>query len=448
MCGELTTKEQVAEMAKDEQVQIVGLMTNNIQQYRGEITTVAGFSGLALHDTVRAISVNTVNWAKQHGGVVGENKIEYGSWLNTWRSLIEQRGAMCGMRFSLEVENTQCWQWMNDKFASVNGLKNVLIGGNAADRGWILSILYLFMGEQCVMSWLQEQEHMPDGARLLYNILQGLKIGTMQHNLVAMDMITQYVEALVQGHYCHWTRFGSIETGFKIVMGMVPAFVDKFKVEFDIWSKCPMHGKFRSKALHAPRLCLYNAAAWDDDTGDIECDSNTTYQCFTRVSRGGVCQRQTTKRVYTITSPIYTAFMIQFDKGVPVNLWLKILDGDLVSLGGILRQIGGGIFKTKGDHYVAAELMINRTDSGKSRVWIKFDTVTGKVVRFAQVKRTDCKVLFILPPEKSCHCGAYDDEEMVDCPNCYHWSHPECVEIDDQDDTWDGTGCGHCVLVR
>ena len=72
------------------------------------------------------------------------------------------------------------------------------------------------------------------------------------------------------------------------------------------------------------------------------------------------------------------------------------------------------------------------------------ETVYQKILPMYNASRKDCRLIFVHPPERSCGCNQYDNEEMVQCPKCQHWSHAICIGWT-QVQHWDGTNCGNCV---
>ena len=446
VCDVLITRDELKELAEEDQQKLVEhlRMDGECVDDVDIVGAICGWSGLIPGGEVQQQHLTAANWAMQRGGKIGVSDRDYGQWLECWRKLIEDRRGVTSLSFSEESEKKDMWHWLNTKMGDTNTIENAKIGGNSGYRCWFLCILYFLIGESHFMDHIRDIDTVADGQRLLAKILLSLKIAVMEQNRVALKMITGFVEAFLQGHYCYWDEFGCLETGFRILGRMAPWLMGEFSVTFKMWCKCKSHGEYRSRSLEARRLCLNFPWDWDFHTGDITCHTAGQYQCY----RGGYCDTVVPDRMYSVTSDIKRSFMIQFEHGMPLVLWQRIMKGELIWFGAEKRQIGGAIFLVNGNHFVAASLLFSPGDNPhNNRIWVQMDTLKGSVVKFSHAQPEDCRVIFVHAPEKSCvspDCDDYDSLYMVQCPRCDHWIHNSCAGLRQSALVWDGRGCPEC----
>ena len=449
----LITADKLQNMAEKEQIQLAILLNDEEnEELEEEYITVSGWSGLVPGGKVEQYMLTAANWAMKWGGRIGETKRSYTNWHQCWQNMCESRGAISQLDF--EEQDTDLWQWLNNELYEAYKKKKstnirVDIGGNSGLRCWFLSILYLLIGEKKIMQLLKQQQHQSDGHTLLYKILQSLKLGITQQKETALTVITQFIEALLQGHYCYWQDYGCLETGFKILQRMAPNFFDNFAVRFQVFSKCPVHKKYAKKKFNALRMEFCYKTKWHDKTGYLSYKQPKYYQCFKETDQTKICPTNTNVRMCKVLTPRSKSFLLHFEKGIPATLWKQIHTGHGIYFGEQMRTVGGAIFRENGNHFVTAYLMVNHQEIKKNqiqpKVWFKLETLQRKILKY-KPKAKECSIIFINPPEKSCFCGEYDDWFMVQCNKCFHWLHKECVNLqpDDDESVWDYTTCPIC----
>lgn len=442
----LITRDELKKLAEVDQQKLVEDLMMDAQCADDEdiVRAICGWSGLIPGGLVQQKHLTAANWAMQRGGKIGVSDRHYGQWLECWRKLVEERRGVTSLSFSEESEKEDMWHWLNTKMGDTTTIQNAKIGGNSGYRCWFLCILYFLIGESQFMDEIRDVETDEDGQRLLAKILLSLKIAVMEQNKGALNVITEFIEAFLQGHYCYWDDFGCLETGFRILGRMAPWLMGKFAVTFKIWCHCDSHLQYRAKTLEARRLCLNFPCDWSFETGYITCHTAGKYQCY----GDGFCDTVVSERMYQVTSDITRSFMIQFEHGMPLVLWQRIMKGELIWFGAEKRQIGGGIFVVNGNHFVAASLLFSPGDNPQNnRIWVLMDTLKGSVVKFSKAQPEDCRVVFVHAPEKSCvfqDCDDYDSVYMVQCPLCEHWIHNSCANLPQLATEWDGRGCPEC----
>ncbi len=446
--NDLLTKHDLAEMAKEDQILVAtSLNESDNEALVDELDTITGWSGIVPGPQVHQNMVFAANWAAERGGMICTSNIDYEKWHEIWQRLCEQRGGISQLTVTKEDEDTKLWSWLNEKvYAKYK--KEINIGGNSGSRSWFLAVLYFLLCEDQFMSVLQARRGDTFGNRLLFKMLQSLKIGITTQNVNALQMTTQFVEAFLQGHFCYWGYFGGLSTGFDIIRRMAPELVNQFSVKYEIWSQCTTHLAIQRRNVTAPRLFLKDRIDWDERSGNVICHTQKTRQCWSsRV--GNLCQTKTTDRFIQVSSPIGQSFMIYFEHGIPATLWGRIMSGLNIFFGEEQRQIGGAIFKINHSHFVAAYLMMNPSETAsKIRIWYKMDTIERKITKFAKAKREDCRIIFVHPPERSCFCQNYDTSRMIQCPRCKHWIHDDCAGVTSSNQDWDGSDCGICAPMN
>ncbi len=445
----LLTKHDLSQMAKDDQIHIATSLNELDNEELGdELDTITGWSGLVPGPKVTQKMVFAANWAQERGGMIRESCIDYEQWHEIWQTLCEQRGAISQLILTEELEDIKLWSWLNDKIY-IHSKKEINIGGNSGSRCWFLSVLYFLLCEDQFMSVLQARRGATYGHRLLFKMLQSLKIGIVTQNLNALHMITQFIEAFLQGHFCYWQYFAGISTAFDIVWRMAPDLVNDFLVKYEMWSICPTHNKIQQRNVTAPRLFFKHQIDWDEETGHVMCHTQKTRQCWILGNPiPTLCNTKSKDRFVRVSSPIQQSFMIYFEHGLPAILWQHIMNGLNIYFGDDLRQIGGAIFQINPNHFVAAYLMMNPSETAtKIKIWYKMETLESKITKFVHAKREDCRIIFVHPPERSCFCEQYDTSDMIQCPVCNHWIHKDCTEMTSSSQVWDGSNCGNCSLM-
>ncbi len=86
-------------------------------------------------------------------------------------------------------------------------------------------------------------------------------------------MITLYIEALLQGHYCYWNGFGTVETGFRILRRMCPGLFEHFAVKVIAGRICTTHIHYRTQHVNALRLSLLYQTDYIEKTGILMCET-------------------------------------------------------------------------------------------------------------------------------------------------------------------------------
>ena len=448
--NKLITEQQLQKMAIEQQMQIAISMNDaDNKQLQNELVTIAGWSGLVPGGRVRESMVRAANWARKWGGAIGETQRSYRMWHECWETMCGKSGAMSQLHVTEEQLDIDLWAWLNDKLYDVqsnNRRLNVKIGGNSGLRCWFLAVLYLLVGENNFMQLLKQKRGDSYGHRLLHKLLQSLKIAITQQKVRALEIVTQFIEALLQGHYCYWEDYGCLETSFRILERMAPEFFKNFAVQFQIWSNCSKHGEYKTKTLKALRLELNYETKWSYTTGYLSYRQPRKYKCFETTRQGVLCSTETNKRFCKVLTPINQSFMIHFEHGVPATLWNQIMSGHCIFFGQDMREIGGAIFRTNQNHFVAAYLMVNHSETPqtKPKIWYKVETLSEKMVKYTNAKAEDCRIIFINPPEKSCFCKQYDDLDMLECSKCNHWLHKRCINVPNRANTWDDSTCPIC----
>ncbi len=223
---------------------------------------------------------------------------------------------------------------------------------------------------------------------------------------------------------------------------MYSLFEEKFQVKFKSCSRCDInsHGHYKEIEMNGIRLNFNNPVNWDENNGVVTENTQTAEQCWKRKTNGRLCGHKSKKRLFWVTTPIDKSFIVYFEHGIPATLWEKIMSGRNIYFGyrKDLRQIGGAIFRINGNHYVAAYLITNPNNNTiiNPKIWVQMETLEHKIKKFRYAKPENCRFIFIHPPEKSCGCGEYDNEVMVQCPECDHWIHNRCAQIDTSELFW------------
>ena len=440
--GSLITESDLQMLNKNEQIELTKLInksSNNHELTKQDLQTIVGWSWLLPDGKYQPQRLDAANWARLRGGKVGESHVEYRIWHELWQKYCEQSGPLSQIDITSEILEEDMWLFLNEQLDQ-RKINNLQIGSNSHLRCWFLAILYFLIGEEQFMSVLYQQHNDSPGKLLLFNILQTIKIGVLTQNINLLKMVTEFVEALLQGHYCHWDEFGSIETGFRIIYRMTGSLFNEFIVEFKVWSKCNIHKrhKFKQKQYKALRLGFDHNISWNPMNGHI-----THYAQYLNNCEQKDCSYQTSERKYRVISPQDDSFIMFCRTGIPVNLWKQIMGGNLIYFGAEPRQIGGAIFQVNGNHFVAAYLLNKPIFSGEiTKIWYKFETLHQKIEKFDTATHQDIRFIFVHPPEASCFCEQYDDFNMIQCPNCNTWVHRECVYISDDDESeYDGANC-------
>ena len=443
----LLTESDLKQLNEEEQIEIATILNqsaNNQSYTQQELQTIVGWSWVLPNGKLQPNVLNAANWALVHGGKVGESQISYKRWHKLWQDYCEQSGPLSELDVTPNIEEYDLWIWLNEKLD--NGeINNLKIGGNSSLRCWFLCILYFLIGEQQFMRVVYEKREETWGQRLLYKILQTLKIGVIFQLDRVLNMVTEFVEALLQGHYCYWLEYGSVETGFKILLRMAGPIFNEFTVDFNVWSNCRIHQRYKQKQHRAHRLGFDYRIDWKHRNGFITHYTQYIRKCRQILGNGNICSSQTVERIYEVISPQNSSFMMFFRIGIPIELWNQIMGGNLIYFGDEARQIGGAIFQVGSSHFVAAYLLNKpRSSSRITKIWYKLETLENEIQKFDTACREDIRFIFVHPPEISCFCDLYDDFNMVQCPNCQTWVHMECVDFIDYDNEYDGRNCKRC----
>ncbi len=456
----LFTSQELQDLAWQDQLAIAKALHNDeYDGYTDEIITIAGWSGLVPGRAVIDNMLVAANWAKKKGGLIGHSHISYQEWETFWEEYCAADGALSQTEQSTEQEQQDFWTFLNEKqdlsTTDEDHTFNLQIGGNSGRRCWFLSVLYFLVGEAQFMNKLKSKQAAPNnyGERLLYKILQNLKISIMEQNIDALQQITEFVEVLLQGHFCYWMDFGSVETAFRILTRMCPnLFETEFAVKLKIWSKCRHHPNIKGseREVTALRLSFFSDIDWNENDGIVQVYNNAEHNCY-QVNDNDfqLCLTVCKHRFYQEISDADRSFIVYFEHGVPLQLWNSITQRREIFFGDQCKQVGGAIFRLHQSHFVAAYLLINPNNNPSldPNVWIRFETLEKKIMKFTQANHQNCHFIFVHPPETSCWCGWYNDfyQLMIQCPLCEKWAHKTCAIIDQHEQEWNGNNCQNCI---
>ena len=309
----------------------------------------------------------------------------------------------------------------------------------------------MLIGEKPFMDYLQHQQSLHTlhdaesmaGLRLLWRMLFCLREGIKMQNAWILSRVTDFVEALLQGHFCHWKDPGGLSVGFDILRRMAPAVFSHFEVDYVKHSKCTQHRDSNQLRCTSSRLEFRNPVSWDDGSGELCSVGERMMLCDVplraRNLRGGgrgvrrLCLKQCRDRIYHILTPQDSCFFMVFERGIPESLMEQILSGQMIYFGPDnedRRNVGQSIFEMAPNCYAAAYLMHNTNSKAKRvvRHWWIFDLQAQKYVRLTKPQAADVRVLFIQPPTKCVGCEDFNTWQSIQCPQCKYWLHPKCVE--------------------
>ncbi len=390
----LTDFEKINEFEQIEMAMLLNPSTNNESLSQQELLTICGWSWILPDGKMNNNILTAANWAHQRGGEVGVSQVSYERWHKMWQTYCEERGPLSQVDITSERETQDLWSFLDDKLYQ-REIRNMEIGGNSSLRCWFLSILYFLIGEENFMTVLYTWFYIKKEMSHLDNIYcakfyKALKIGILTQHSRLLDMVTEFVECLLQGHYCRWGEFGSVETGFKILRRMAPAVFNIFVVQFKHWSECSSHQRFEETQHTAFRLGFDHPTDWDEESGHI-----THYTQFDRECETINCRRRSSDRIYEVVAPQRNSYIMFFRSGLPAPLWRKIMGGRLIYFGECARQIGGAIFQVGTSHFVAAYLLCKQTETkNETKVWYKMETLHSKIERLRNARAEDLRFMF------------------------------------------------------
>ncbi|MCP4985921.1 MAG: hypothetical protein GY928_07595 [Colwellia sp.] len=433
----MLTVESLRKMTEQEQINMAKKLNNNANGL--DLNMFSGQKQLSANSAQMQRMLRAVNWARHHGGVVTISVCTYTRWLNIWNQRFESIGDLCTNIINHTTEFQSFRDWI-DKQVHINSnfltTQKSQIGGNSGVRCWFLSVLYSLLGIDSFWSSLFAQKHKSDGHLLLYKLGINLKIAVIQQNTGALELITQFCEAFLQGHFCHWDDYGSIESAFRILQRMTEQdnFFKEFEVKCSSWRNCLIHQDYDNTHQLGWNISFYMPVTWHENTGYITAQMTVNKRCPNGLANGGLCQSRTVEKIFYICNAPTDHFVLSCEHGIPQNMWLWLLRHELIKIGEHLRKIDIGIFLINTNHFVSAYLINNVSPlpNANRKKWIKFETQSSEIRNLDRgINRTNLKYLFVRKVRRNClHCVEIDDFSMIECAHCGSLYHQSCVELE------------------
>jgi len=415
------------------------------ETFHKKLVNIGGFALSNINEQM----LTAANWAISVGGRIGESQIGYDRWVDIYLKKCEMGHTISQLNFTEKVIDKNFVQWINWQL-QFNGSKKIIIGSNSGLRCWFLSWLYCLIGQTHIMNYLSNNKHQSDGHLLLNKILFTLKIAIKQQNKQALDTITQFIEVLLQGHYCWWGDYGAVETAQAITEKLAPGIMQNFSTKCKAWCKCQTHQQYNDSTFYVCKLVFNYHTDWDSATGDIVSHEQNNTMCGKPdVISGAWCSTNSSDRIYTVLANSDSCFILYFEYGIPNLMWRDLQLGKLIKIGLFYRLIDTAIFRIDSNHFVAAYLCDyhSTVQTRIKKKWIKLETKKSKIMKFVGCKRTECHWIFVKPaPRSCCFCEERDNGSMLQCPKCNTLVHQQCVQDLGllHNLQWDGNNCDIC----
>ena len=440
-CLYVLTADQLYKMSEQEQIKMAIVLNKDISDFDScDLAMFSGHKLLAEDDSQMHRMLKAVNWARKFGGTVTQSVCSYTQWLQIWNLRFQYLGDMCRNLVTATTEMASFRNWINQRskirpdFLSAHKYR---IGGNSGTRCWFFAVLYSLLGIEQFWTSLYTQKTKSDGHMLLYSVALSLKLAIMQQNTGALDVITQFCEAFLQGHFCHWSDYGSIDSAFRILQRMTTQdqFFAQFEVKCSSWRECVVHNDYGNHYQAGWHISFYMPITWDNGTGHITAQMSSNNRCsHVDQQDNSLCPLRTTQKIFHICNDQKDYFVLSCEEGIPQNMWLALLRNHVIRIGEHLRKIDIGIFLINSNHFVSAYLIDNPSTAlhADKKKWIKFETVDSEIKRLESgINRTNLKYLFVTEPNKSCLiCRNVDNLSMINCRYCKSLYHQNCVELE------------------
>ncbi|MCP5007119.1 MAG: hypothetical protein GY941_24720 [Planctomycetes bacterium] len=434
------TAQELQKMTEQEQFEMAATLNINANGFdECDLNMFSGQKQLNADDAQMTRMLRAVNWARHHGGTVTISVCTYTTWLDIWIQTFESIGDLCDIIINQNTEFQSFRNWIDTKARTNNNLltsEKLQIGGNSGARCWFLSVFYSLLGINTFWLNLFAKRDISDGHLLLYKLGLNLKLAVMQQNTGALELITQFCEAFLQGHFCHWDDYGSIESAFRILYRMTDQdnFFQEFEVRCTSWRNCVSHQDFDNHFHVGWNLSFYMPITWDQNTGYICAQMSSNKRCPDTAIDGSLCPLRTNHKIFYICNSAQDNFVLSCEHGIPQNMWLWLLRHDVIKIGEHYRKIDIGIFLINGNHFVSAYLINNNSQAlnANKKKWIKFETQNSEISSLGRgVNRTNLKYLFVSKAPKNClNCVHEDNVSMIACIHCGSLYHQSCVDLE------------------
>ena len=363
---------------------------------------------------------------------------EYGEWADIFQHLVEGRCGLHTLNVNPQRVDELCglkdYIAMRIEMLQGEDAFEAAMLNNCFRRSWFLSWLYLFAGDQDVITTMNEQpdDVMSAGDELLYKMLQVLMIATSDNVQHALNSMAQFMEAFLIGHMAYWNSSFRLYDGLLVFRRWSEIIRDMYTTKFVLYSVCKHHidrsVRNNAQELQMGMLHLHGAVYWDKKSGLFNCWGETMeWTCHRQTDNGILCGEHTFKTRIEVTSSVESKVLINFGKRVPDALWTEICNGWCVRIGTCARICTGAIFEIGAGQFMAAYPI--RFTGNRWPEWWYWNTVDG-VMEFSDRDHAhaQCRVLVFEAPPKCGHCGMHweDRDNMRRCGACNRYIHRSC----------------------
>jgi len=384
-----------------------------------ELFNITGNSALMPIGNMNDNNLRAVNWSINQGGMINVSNISYKDWTTQWIFHCEMNGDTMRLTVNPTTEQSFFGDWLHTQVIDNNKLGKLCIGSNSGQRSWCLSLFYTIIGQPLLFEYLLLNQHFP-GSRLLYKLLIYLKLSVQEQRYKSLLVVTQFLEAILLGHYYWWFQSASVEAAFELFGVMSENLLQKFAVKYDVWCPCPIHIYSNRKKFTAVRLSFNTPVKWDAENGNFMIHHQSSKRCFEQdLEHNHLCQNRITKRIFHINNAANHLFILYFKHGIPKNLWQRLLEGEFVKVGNYVRQVINAIFVIDDDDlpFICGYLLNNPTPNANNpKKWVKFDTKSSLIMNFVRVDYKTCKFVFFGPaPMNRILCNICNKVFQSDC---------------------------------